>query len=277
MALSMPENSQFKCTTDKFTNNGEKYEISALVQIDGIKYYIVSYYKKHFNIINKEPVGYIFIDEKGNVVQNKILQARLGKLFYFYDIFYNDESKSNIKNALREQILIERDIRDFKDVISGLDFLSKEGLESAEIVKTYIEKIPKLRELNNIKFQEAIDVIKKCKNENIEFDEEILESVLPIYKEALLYNFDKVKTIAAGTVYYDEIKSTAEKKKKQFSVRFNKKLTTPLMKLTYQIGYFKRVITTYEKVLNMNTNQYSKFLEKVQKDNIEEKLKIIRF
>lgn len=277
MALSMPENSEFKCTIDKFINNGERYEISALAQMDGIIYYSVSYYKKHFNILNKDPVGYVFLDDKGNVVQNKVLQARLGKLFYFYDVFYNDENKNNIKNALREEVLIERDIRDFKDAIAGLDFLSKEGMESAEIVKTYIEKIPKLRKLNNIKFQEAIDIIKKYKNENIKFNEEILESILPIYREALLYNFDKVKTIAAGTVYYDEIKRTAEKKKRQFSVRFNKKLTTPLMKLIYQIGYFKRVIITYEKVLNMNTNQYSKFLEKVQKDNIEEKLKLIRF
>ncbi|WDC84209.1 hypothetical protein PL321_18560 [Caloramator sp. mosi_1] len=49
-----------------------------------------------------------------------------------------------------------------------------------------------------------------------------------------------------------------------------------LNRLDYGIDYFKRVLTVYAPVLDMNEKEYIQYLESMDRKNVEEKLSIIR-
>jgi len=67
-----------------------------------------------------------------------------------------------------------------------------------------------------------------------------------------------------------------EKERKKLNVRFNQKIVIPIVKASDQISYFRKVIRTYRRVLNMNTSQYIRFLEDINKNKIEERINLIR-
>ncbi|HID0866991.1 TPA: hypothetical protein ACXDA0_003566, partial [Clostridium botulinum] len=61
-----------------------------------------------------------------------------------------------------------------------------------------------------------------------------------------------------------------------FSIRFNKKISDPLFKLDYQINYFKKLLKIYNEILCMNEREYLKFIYNSEKENINERLYIVR-
>ena len=72
------------------------------------------------------------------------------------------------------------------------------------------------------------------------------------------------------------LKREQKKQRKQMTVRFNRKITEPLTKLLYTISYYKRLVRTYEPVLNMNSRQYLKFLASNEKKSIDNRIELIR-
>ncbi|MCR1935370.1 hypothetical protein ACQX0N_13075 [Clostridium tepidum] len=119
-------------------------------------------------------------------------------------------------------------------------------------------------------------IIEKTYNEEDFICEESLRKVYKIYEEILKLNFKNIKLIYSGINYYDDIKKSINKKRKSFSIKFNKKISEPLFKLEYQINYFKKLLKTYNKILYMNEREYLKFIYNSENSNINERLCIMR-
>ncbi len=261
----------------QYTRKGELAKISDPLEYNNILYREITFSKKLFNNFRKEDLGYLYINEKNEIVTEKSLQEKLAKLAYFSEVFYNKENRVCIVNAYQDEAIIEKDKRDYKLVAEGLDFLTKEGIVDSEQVKQIIIKLPEIRKSNNEALKKLMTKAAECKEEKKYFNVVMLEELLPIYREALSINLQKIRIIDSGRECYSNIKKTSEKKRKQMSIRFNRKLTEPLMKISYMMGYFNKLVDTCETISKMSDSQYFKYLGTVEKDNIDYRVKLNRY
>ena len=260
----------------QYTKKGELAKISDPLEYNNILYREITFSKKLFNNFRKEDLGYLYINEKNEIVTEKSLQEKLAKLAYFSEVFYNKENRVCIVNAYQDETIIEKDKRDYKLVAEGLDFLTKEGIVDSEQVKQIIIKLPEIRKSNNEALKKLMTKAAECKEEKKYFNVVMLEELLPIYRDALSINLQKIRIIDSGRECYANIKKTAEKKRKQMSIRFNRKLTEPLMKISYMMGYFIKLVGTCETISKMSDTQYFKYLGTVEKENIDYRVKLNR-
>ncbi|MCX7695483.1 MAG: hypothetical protein N2Z71_07260, partial [Caloramator sp.] len=114
-------------------------------------------------------------------------------------------------------------------------------------------------------------------NENLIFNKKILDEIMPYYRRALLKNFEKIKLINKTKDEIDDVKSALNKKRKSLRFRISgTELMDCLNRLDYGIDYFKRVLTVYEPVLDMNDKEYLEYLDSMDRKNVEEKLSKLR-
>jgi hypothetical protein len=262
--------------TKKYIQKGEVVKVSHALEYNNILYREIVFSKKMFKVLRKEHLGYLYINEKNEIVTEKTLQERLAKLGYFSEIFYNIENRTCIVNAFQDEGIIEKDRKDYKLVENGLDFLTKEGSVDSEQVKQIVIKLPDIRKKNNEVLMQVIDKAKEFKEEKKYFNISMLEELLPTYRDTLSINLQKIRLIDSGRECYRNIKKTAEKKKKQWSIRFNYKLTEPLTKISYMMGYFLKLVETCETISKMEDSQYFKYLSGIEKENIDFRVKLNR-
>ncbi|MBU3144960.1 hypothetical protein [Clostridium sp. CF012] len=260
----------------QYTKRGEVVKIFDALEYNNILYREITFSKKMFNNFRKENLGYLYINEKNEIVTEKSLQERLAKLAYFSEVFYNTESRICIVNALQDDVAIEKDNKDHKLMVEGLDFLTKEGIVDSEQVKQVVFKLPTIRKRNNEVLKQLMDKSEKYKTEKKYFNAHMLEELLPIYREALSVNLQKIKLIDSARGCYSNIKRTAEKKSKQMSIRFNYKITRPLMKISYMMGYFNKLVETCEIISKKSDTEYFKYLGTIEKENIDYRVKLNR-
>lgn len=260
----------------EYTKKGEIVKISDALEYNNILYREIMFSKKLFKNLRKESLGYLYINEKNEIVKEKLLQERLAKLAYFSEIFYNEENRTCIINAYQEEGAIEKDRKDYKLVAEGLDFLTKEGIVDSEQVKQIVIKLPEIRKKNNLALKQLMSDACKYKEDKKYFNLNMLEKLLPEYRDALSINLQKIVLINSARDCYINIKKTSEKKRKQMSIRFNHKLTEPLMKISYTMGYFIKLVETCETISKMSDTQYFKYLGTIEKENIDFRVKLNR-
>lgn len=259
---------------NSYTNKGEYLLVS-----DGIKYKEMEYREVLFNkknLLIQEVKGIVYIDENNNIVQDKNIQKSLARLYYYYEIFFCLDKKNNIFKALRNEEDLNKENKDIELSIKALEFLQKEKIKDTEKIRNILLELPSLRKRTNDLLKEMKSIIENIFNEEDTMSKESFEKVYTIYKEILKLNFKNIKLIYSGIDYYDYIKECVNKKRKSFSIRFNKKLSEPLFKLDYQINYFKKLLKTYNEILCMNERDYLKSVYNSEKHNINERLKILR-
>jgi hypothetical protein len=260
----------------QYKKRGEVVKISDQLEYNNILYREIIFSKELFKHFRKEPLGYLYINERNEIVTEKSLQERLAKLAYFSEIFYNAENRTCILNALQDEGVIEKDRRDYKLVAFGLDFLTKEGIVDSEQVKQIVIKLTDIRKNNNEALKQLIAKTVECKEEKKHFNAYMLEELLPTYRDVLSINLQKIKLIDSGKECYSNIKKTSEKKRKQMSIRFNHKITEPLMKISYMMGYFNKLVSSCETISKMSDTQYFKYLGTIEKDNVDYRVKLNR-
>ncbi|MDV3425987.1 MAG: hypothetical protein LIR50_02205, partial [Bacillota bacterium] len=108
------------------------------------------------------------------------------------------------------------------------------------------------------------------------FSDKNLEELYPKYIDAMRANFESIKYIERGKAYYPELKKIVDKKRRKYTIRWNRKLSVPLSDLSYELGYYVKLLSTYDTVLPMNSAQYIKFLKNKLNENVEYKIKRIR-
>ncbi|WBW99426.1 hypothetical protein [Oceanirhabdus sp. W0125-5] len=260
----------------KVIKMGEKAKISKKVNVDEAFYREVVLSKKSFLSLKKNDSGIVYLDENNNVVTDEKLLKKLGRDFYFYSAFFDESSNNSLINALQNEGDIKRDRKDYNEAIEAADILITEGIKQAELIKTIAEKVLKLREKTNELLNDIMNEYAGFTKENGYLNEKFLEEVNDKYKELMRVNFEKVLIINKGLNIYDDVQDAAHKKKKKLTVRFNTSVVSPMNKLDYVISYFKRIIRTYQPVIHLNMMQYVKHHEKFEKNNVEERLTIIR-
>ncbi len=260
----------------QYTKKGEVVKISDALEYNNTVYKEITFSKKMFTNFRKEHLGYLYINEKNEVVVEKSLQGKLAKLAYFFEIFYNTENRTCIVNAFQDEGLIEKDKKDYQLVAEGLDFLTKEGIVDSEQVKQIIIELPQIRKKNNEVLKELMTKSQECREEKKYFNTHMLEELLPTYRDALSINLQKIRLIDSGRDCYANIKKTAEKNRKRMSIRFNRKLTEPLIKISYMMGYFIKLVSTCETISKMSDTEYFKYLSTIEKENIDYRVNLNR-
>lgn len=276
MTMYSPASKEILEITKEYIQRGEVVKISDALEYNNVLYREIVFSRKMFKKLRKEHLGYLYINEKNKIVCEKTLQERLAKLAYFSEIFYNIENRICIINGLQDEATVQKDIRDNKLVEGGLSFLTKEGIVDAEQVRQIIIKLPDIRKNNNEVLMQVINKSKELKEEKKYFNLGMLEELLPTYGDTLSINLQKIRLIDSGRECYTNIKKTAEKKRKQWSIRFNHKLVEPLIKLSYMMGYFLKLVETCETISKMSDSQYFKHLSGIQKDNIDFRVRLNR-
>ena len=260
----------------QYTKSGELVKVSEALEYNNILYREITFSKKFLSAFRKETLGYLYINEKNEIINERSLQEKLAKLAYFSEVFFNTESKICIVNAFQDEGTVEKNRKDYKLVAEGLDFLTKEGALDSARVKEVVVKLPGIREKNNVVLKELMAKDGEYKQKKKCFNAQILEELLPIYREALSINMQKIRLVDASRECYANIKKIAEKKKKQMSIRFNHKLTEPLLKISYTMGYFIKLVNTCENISKMSDNQYFKYLGTIEKQNVDFRVKMNR-
>lgn len=264
-----------------YIKKGEVPKVSTAVEYCGNLYRKVVFQKSFVGKLRGKEEEFLFINEKDEILNKKQVQRELVKLFYYYDIFFDEDNKISIYKTLQSESEIKKDENDYKEAEIGLKIVGerlkkheeKEGLKK---VLGILKQVPELRKSNNEKLNELVNIIENMKKEKKAFNEECLSKIYPVYKEALMLNFKKIKVIYPGGQYYNNFKKMAEKTRRRQSLTFRTRHTTNLIKANYIMGYFEKVINTYSKILDMTEANYMKFLKEAEKNNIDTKINFIR-
>jgi len=260
----------------QYIKSGEEVKISDSLEYNNILYREIIFLKKWSKNNSKEHLGYLYINEKNEIVTQKLLQDRLGKLAYFYEIFYNTENKSCIVNAFQDEASVENDDNNYKLVTEGLNILTKDGNLDSQKVKEMVLKLPEIREKNNEILKLLMVKTQECRSEKKYFNMSMMEELLPTYREALSINLKKIRLVYSLRDSFENIKIASEKKRKQIFIRFNYKLTKPLIKISYMMEFFSKVVNSCETISDMTDVQYFTYLGTIEKVNIDNRVKVNR-
>lgn len=260
----------------QYTKKGEVVKIFDPLEYNNILYREITFSKKLFKNFRKGNLEYLYINEKNEIINEKPLQEKLARLAYFSEVFYNAESRNCIVNAFQDDSAVEKNKKDYKLIVEGLDALTKEGIVDSEQVKQVVAKLPMIREKTNTVLKQLMDKAGDYKTEKKYFNAHMLEELLPTYREALSINLEKIKLVDSAKGCYANIKKTAEKKRKKMSIRFNPIITQPLVKISYIMEYFIKLVDACESTSKMSENEYFEYLDTIEKENVDCRVKLNR-
>ncbi len=255
----------------------EDIKVSEPMSLGGKLYKEVVFKKK---VLGKDE-EYLYLDEDNKLVENENIRVRVGRLAFFMEAFLNDEKGSIIK-ALQGDDDVEKDKNDLELMNTGFKLLvSKDkkydiGQRDIEKVQAILNKLLELRGKTNEKLKVFLEAVDREMGKKKYFDEEVVEACLPMYKDVMACNYEKVQLIAKGVHSYNAIKKAAEKVRKSYSIRFVTAHTEPLMKVSYMMGYFENLMQSYNKIVEMSYSDYIKGIVNAGKTNADYKCLLIR-
>lgn len=255
----------------------EDIKVSESVELGGKLYKEVIFKKKSIG----KSEEYLYLDAENNIVDNKNIIARVGRLTFFMDAYLNDEPGSIIK-ALQGEDEIEKNKDDIELMEEGLKLISnrcaKYNIAKSEIekVQAILIKLMELRGKTNEKLKVFLQVVEgEMKNKKY-FDEQVIENCMPVYKEIMACNYEKVQLIAKGTLAYGKLREASEKLRRSYNLRFITTHTEALMKVSYMMGYFENLIKSYGNMVQMTFNDYAKNIVNSGKNNADYKALALR-
>lgn len=257
----------------QYIKSSEKITLSREVICQGKRYREAVISKKILGILSDEE--YLYINENDMPIYDRGIIKNASALVYYFDTFYGDPKKS-LKAAHRSMEEIDRDEAKYEGLMTALNFLIGEKTKDAEAVKSIVSGFPRIRKKNNDMIEEILDYMDKINESGDVFSDKNLEELYPKYIDAMRANFESIKYIERGKPYYTDLKKNVDKKRRKYTIRWNKKLSTPLFDLSYELGYYVKLLSTYDKVLPMNSSQYVKFLKNSLNENVEYKVKRVR-
>lgn len=269
---------QLKTIADKYKIGKEVERVSRPIEYKGHLYREIQYNKVLLGSVRNTVNGIIYITEEGEKVVDKKYIKELAYLAYQFEVLFDDVFKGGIPKAVIDEKQLKREEKDFEKMLIALDTLKVEGLESTKNLEEAFKKITNLKRENNKALQELIDKVNSISNEKLIFSQKILEEVLPYYRRALLKNFEKIKLINTTKDELDVAKQSLNKKRKalRFRIMSGTSLMDCLNRLEYGIDYFKKVLTVYGEVVNMSDKEYIEYLDKMDRNNVEERINKVR-
>lgn len=267
----------YKSISDEYKKGGEIARVSLPIEFEGKKYREIIYNKVFLGSVRKGIKGIIFVTEDGKVVEDKRDLRELITLGYHFEVLFDEVFTGSIPRAVTPEKEIKKEENDFNQMIEGLKVLKDEGVHGCDIMINVLSNLPQYKRDNNKALENLIEKIKSLESQDIVFNQKIFDEVMPYYREALIRNFKRVKLINKAREYYDEIKKEAYKRKKKFKYRsMGRDVVEGLTKLEYGINYTKKVLEVYDKVVDMNEEQYLRYLNEMDKDNINHRFELLR-
>lgn len=253
----------------------EYIEVSRPINHYNKLYREVVFVKKYTKKFSIEPENYMYIDENDEVITDKILCERLAKIFYYMDIYMNEE-KGSVLAALQKEGEIQKDADDTEKVLEALKIIGKKEPESVGRVIDIIKKLPTLRIKTNEKLEALKKVLEEEKKNNQYFNERMIEVLHPYYRQVMEVNYEKMLLIGRGKDYYGSLKRKAEKTRRMQNLLLYTKNSECLLRLNYILGYYENLLKAYGNVLTMNYNQYIRTLDNAGKKIAENKMYLLR-
>lgn len=261
---------------EKCKKFGEAIYVSKSAKLNGNTYREVKFKSKNLQKLSQGNNGVIYINENDEVVDNKQVIDKLARIFYYGEILCDDESRNSLVKAIQSEADIDREKREFQQCLHGLEILVEKQVPQAGQLIELFNKLPRLKEENNKKLQSVVEVAKNNLEEKGYIDEEFIESIKPLYVDALLSNFDKVKFINNFSTDLGYIRERTQKNKRTFRWKFKSKSVMDLSKLEETINYLIKIVSTYDSVLRMSKTQYEQRLRSIEKENVAFRLELLR-
>lgn len=267
-----------KVNTDirAYIKPAEGCKVSGAIEVNAKLYKEVIFYKKSFFKFNKEVKGYLYLDNENKIVTEKTIISELAKLCFFYEMFFSEDKTEGILATLKPEAELLRAKDKVKQICEGLDFLLTQKVYGAERVKGIFLKNYNLEEKSNFILEELSSSIKALRDKDSNFNVKLFNKLYPYYEDVLEINFEKVLNAASIGDCIEEVRKEAEKTRKKWGVRAKKNMVGNLIKASDELSYYKRLISIYSSVLQMNSNQYLKYLNTINKDKIEKRINLIR-
>lgn len=259
-----------------YIKHGEIAVITANIEVENSCYREITFLKSTIGVRNNMAEGYVYIDNAGDVVKEKKLKENIAGLAYYNEFYYDTDSKISFSRAFMKNKDIKSDDINFKKATRALEALNLNGTNETNILKDILENVPKSKLKNNEIIKKIIDKVASSKERSESFNLETKDALQKIYDDLLMINYQMIRTIAEGENYYDDYKNIAKKKIGQFMIKYNRRVSQPLNKLIYELSYFKLMLKTYEKVVNLSYEQYFEYIRKVDKSNLQKRKFLIR-
>lgn len=220
--------------------------------------------------------GILFLTEENEIVKDEVLLEELEKLTYYYKIIFNEENKNSIVSTFENEDSIIRYEDDSNRSLKALDFLKDEGMDEVSKLKEIIIKVVELRKGKNNRVKELLTLNNTIKDSEFIFSDDVLNEAYKIFEDILRINFQSVKLVNSWRVHYEDLIKRIRKKKMSLAVKLNRDLNVSFIKLEYIVSYFKKVLNTYDSILDLDQNAYMKYIRSKHRENIKENLKGIR-
>ncbi len=264
-----------------YTKAFEGVTISEPVLLGSNTYREVVFTKKLFPKFREHGKCYLYLDSSNNIVTNENTLLRLGKLFFFMDAFLSND-KGSIVSAFLKDGDKRKNENDLKSMLEGLEHIRKKGKKyditsnDVDHVKSILIKLSELREVTNGKLEVFLKTVEEVKGKHQYFNESFIEECMPIYKEMMICNYNKVQLINRGLRHYNSFKKAAAGIRRGYALVFITKHNEPLMKVNYMMSYFENLLKAYGSIATMSQNEYIKNIANAGKTNAEYKMLALR-
>lgn len=268
---------KLKDIADKYRKSGETIRISMPIEYNGKKYREIVYNKTFLGKMKKNIVGVIFLTEDGEYISNSALRNELSSLAYNFELTLDDKNIKYLKSAITTELEIEKQLIDYEQIIKEIVSMKSEKVLGIDTVVTILNKIPNLKRENNMALEAYINKLQEINPEGFTFSASVYNELYTYYREILIKNFQKVRLIATGKIFYDNIKREAQKTKKSFFFRFTQHdVFAGLTKLPYEMDHLIKIVKLYAEVADMKEEEYLKYLKTIEKTNINDRIQLLR-
>lgn len=268
---------KFKSTADKYKKTGEKARISMPIEFEGKRYREVVYNKSILGKMKRNIEGIIFLSEDGEYVSNSRVKNELAKLGYQYEIMLDDKSIGELKKAVTPELEIEKLSADYGQIIKAIERMNSAGIKGIDNVISILQKIPLHKRENNNVIEAYLNHVENISRDDFVFSSEVYDKLYPYYKEILIKNFQRVRLVASGRGFYDDIKREGQKRKRNLTARFNShEVFMGLTKLPVEMDHLKSIVTVYDSVSSMKQEEYLKYLKTIERSNITSRIQLLR-
>lgn len=259
---------------DKYKKNREFIEVSVPISFNGTTYREIIF-EQLYLIKRKERniKGVIFISEQKEIVSDKAIIRDLTKIFLNLENLLEDSFLGNLEKTIVSDSDIKEEEKRYKNITKILQILIEKNTPGVEKVEGILKKLPQLKKENNILIKQYIDLAKPLKTAQDMNSEYLLNDIKQIYNLTLLKNFEKIKLISTGKNYYDFVKKEAIglfKKKLVGTMGSNK--SSEAANVEYVFNHLLQVVDVYNRIIDMSENDYIKYLNNIEKQEIIESI-----
>lgn len=268
----------FKEVSDKYKKRGEEALISKPMEFNGKNYRQIIYNKTFLGRIKESMIGIIMVTEDGEVVDNPIIRREIGYLAYQFQNMFDDEHIRKLKRAVIPENDIIRDEEELEQILVALDRLKKSGLEGIDTIVSILTRLPDSKRENNIALNEYIGKVNEYNSkEDLVLTKEMIEDVKISYRTLLVRNFQRVKLVNKGRLYYDGVLTETRKRRRKLTNRLGgMDFYYGMQRLEDKMAHLKKILSVYSKIIDMSEDEYTKYLKDMDKKNLSERLSIVR-